>query len=306
MDDILTPERFAELRERRASDPTSVITAVSARSRRQLLRGDGRLFIVAADHPARGALKVGSNPIAMANRYDLLERLAIALSRPGVDGVLGTPDILEDLAALGMLDNRVAVGSVNRGGIAGSTFEMDDRVTAYDIDGIVAAGLDFAKILLRIDLDDPATAGALERAAQLVSRAAAAQVPIMIEPFMSQRVDNAVRNILTTDAVTTSVAISSGLGATSAYTWLKLPVVAQMDQVLAATTLPVLLLGGDACKEPDEVFASWADALVLPGVRGLVVGRSILYPETGDVAAAVDRAARLVHGPSTTILPHAN
>ena len=65
------------------------------------LRGDGRLFIVAADHPARGALAVGADPTRWRNRYDLLERLAVALSRPGVDGVLGTPDIIDDLAAPG-------------------------------------------------------------------------------------------------------------------------------------------------------------------------------------------------------------
>ncbi len=33
----------------------------------------------------------------------------------------------------------------------------------------------------------------------------------------------------------------------------------------------------------------------LPGVRGLTAGRTLLYPPDGDVAAAVDIAARLVH-----------
>jgi hypothetical protein len=32
----------------------------------------------------------------------------------------------------------------------------------------------------------------------------------------------------------------------------------------------------------------------VPNVRGLVVGRSLLYPADGDVAAAIDRAARIV------------
>ncbi len=34
----------------------------------------------------------------------------------------------------------------------------------------------------------------------------------------------------------------------------------------------------------------------LPAVRGLVVGRALLYPPDGDVAGAVDIAAELVHG----------
>ncbi len=102
-------------------------------------------------------------------------------------------------------------------------------------------------------------------------------------------------NDLSTDSVILSVAIASGLGASSAYTWLKLPVVPDMERVMAATTLPTLLLGGDSGDEPDEKFAAWEDALGLPGVRGLTVGRTLLYPPDGDVASAVDIAARLVH-----------
>ena len=40
----------------------------------------------------------------------------------------------------------------------------------------------------------------------------------------------------------TSVAIASGLGAASAYSWMKLPVVADMERVMEATTMPTLLL----------------------------------------------------------------
>ena len=67
----------------------------------------------------------------------------------------------------------------------------------------------------------------------------------MVEPFMSRRVDGKVRNDLSPDAVIKSIHISQGLGSTSAYTWMKLPVVDEMDRVMEATTLPTLLLGGD-------------------------------------------------------------
>ncbi|MBN9612668.1 MAG: deoxyribose-phosphate aldolase, partial [Actinobacteria bacterium] len=131
-DRALTPDAFARLRELRAADPEAIGRALAARRRREVIRGDGRLFIVAADHPARGAVAVGADPTAMADRYALLERLAIALSRPGVDGVLGTPDIIDDLAALGLLDDKIVVGSMNRGGLRGAAFELDDRYTGYD------------------------------------------------------------------------------------------------------------------------------------------------------------------------------
>ena len=90
------------------------------------------------------------------------------------------------------------------------------------------------------------------------------------------------------------MAVASGLGATSAYTWLKVPVVAGMEQVMAATTLPTLLLGGDPQVAPEQTYLEWEQALGLPGVRGLVVGRALLYPPDDDVEAAVDVAAQLV------------
>ncbi|ROP74435.1 class I fructose-bisphosphate aldolase [Curtobacterium sp. PhB115] len=291
----ISPADFQRLRDIRAGQPDLVQATLDARRKRSLLADDGKLFIVAADHPARGALAVRDDESAMADRYDLLERLVTALGRPGVDGVLGTPDILEDLALLGALDGKVVVGSMNRGGLRGATFEMDDRYTAYSARAIKDSGLDFAKLLVRIALEDAGTAPTLEATARAVSEAAALQLPIMLEPFMSSWQDGRVVNDLTADAVISSMAIAAGLGESSAYSWLKIPVVDDMERVMAATTLPTLLLGGDPASRPLETYAKWADALALPGVRGLVVGRTLLYPPDGDVAAAVDVAAGLVH-----------
>jgi DhnA family fructose-bisphosphate aldolase class Ia len=291
----ISPADFQRLRDLRAGQPDLVQATLDARRKRSLLADDGKLFIVAADHPARGALAVRDDESAMADRYDLLERLVTALGRPGVDGVLGTPDILEDLALLGALDGKVVVGSMNRGGLRGATFEMDDRYTAYSARAIKDSGLDFAKLLVRIALEDSGTAPTLEATARAVSEAAALQLPIMLEPFMSEWRDGRVVNDLSADAVITSMAIAAGLGESSAYSWLKIPVVDDMERVMAATTLPTLLLGGDPASRPAETYAKWADALALPGVRGLVVGRTLLYPSDGDVAAAVDVAAGLVH-----------
>ena len=287
---------FARLRHTRQHDPEAIAVALASRQRRPLVHGDGRLFIVAADHPARGSLGVGKQPLAMANRYELLQRLVLALSRPGVDGVLATPDIIDDLALLGMLDNKIAVGSMNRGGLRGAVFEMDDRYTGYGIDAMVAARLDAAKVLVRVDLQDANTVRTLEETARAVTQAANARLPIMLEPFMSRTVEGRVVNDLSTEAVINSVAIASGLGTSSAYSWLKLPVVDDMERVMEAATLPTLLLGGDSGDDPDQVYASWRLALALPGVHGLVVGRSLLYPADDDVAQAVDTAAVLVHG----------
>ena len=154
-------------------------------------------MIVAADHPARGALRAGADPLAMADRADLLDRLCTALARPGVDGVLGTADILEDLLLLGALDDKVVIGSMNRGGLAGTAFEIDDRFTGYDAASIAAAGFEGGKMLLRIDPDDAGTAPTLEACAQAVSDLAGTRLMAMVEPFISHRVDGRVRNDLT-------------------------------------------------------------------------------------------------------------
>jgi len=282
---------LGDLLEARTRRPDAIAAAAAARKRPTSLFGEhGKLMIIAADHPARGALRAGADPLAMANRVELLDRIRTALARPGVNGVLGTPDILEDLLLLGELDDKVVIGSMNRGGLAGTTFEIDDRFTAFDAHSIALAGYEGGKMLLRIDPDDPGTVATLESCGNAVSQLASRRVMAMVEPFISHRVDGRVRNDLTTEAMIRAMTVAAGLGTTSAYTWLKVPIVSEMDRVMAATTLPALILGG----EGEAAYAEWRKALELPTVQGLVIGRSLLYPAQGTVADAVDRAVSLL------------
>ena len=281
------------IRAMRVDDPGAIARAASTRARRP---PSERMVLIAADHPARGALSARGRAQAMGDREELLARLMTALGRPGVDGVLGTPDVIDDLLLLGGLEEKLAIGSMNRGGLAGSVFELDDRFTGYDAGSVAALGLDGGKMLVRIALGDPATVRTLEHSAQAVSELAAEGLMAMVEPFISRWEDERVVNDLSPDAVIKSIGIASALGNTSRHTWLKLPVVDEMERVMKATTLPTLLLGGDPKGSDDEVFASWEKALELPGVRGLVVGRSLLFPHNDDVAAAVDIAVGLVAG----------
>lgn len=288
-------DRLTEVMEIRVRRPEAVTEAAAARRRAASTVGpDGRLVIVAADHPARGSLQAGRERLAMADRADLLERLCVALARPGVSGVLGTADVLEDLLLLGALHGKIVIGSMNRGGLAGTVFEIDDRFTGYDAPAIARMGFDGGKMLLRIDPADPATATTIEGCAQAVSDLAARQLMAMIEPFISHRADGRLLNDLAPEAMIRALTIASGLGTTSAYTWLKVPVVKDMEQVMAASTLPALLLGGEVADDPELTFAGWQKALRLPNVMGLVAGRSLLYPADGDVAAAVDTAVSLL------------
>ncbi|MFJ8113672.1 aldolase [Streptomyces sp. NPDC096132] len=278
----------------RVGDPGAIAAAAARRVKATSLLGEhGKAMIIAADHPARGANGVGADPNAMADRFELLDRLCLALERPGVTGVLGTADILEDLLLLGVLDGKSVFGSMNRAGLAGSVFEIDDRFTGYDANTIAAMGFDGGKMLTRIALGDPATPSALVETARAVNELNDRQLVAMVEPFISVWQDGKIRNDLSTDAVVKSVTIASGLGRRTAYTWLKLPVVDGMERVLASSTLPALLLGGEVT-DPEAAFTSWGKALKQPTAQGLVVGRSLLYPSNGDVAGAVDKAVSLL------------
>jgi hypothetical protein len=261
------------MRDRR---PEAIAHCAAARVRRELPE---RLMVIAADHPARGMLDAGGR--SMADRRELLDRLELALSRSGVNGVLGTPDILEELLLRGALEGKVVFGSMNRGGLHGASWSLDDRFTGYDAAAIEAFRFDGGKMLLRLDPEDERTAGTIEGCARAVAALARRRLVAMVEPIWSDA---------STDGAIKAVSIASALGTTAAYTWLKIPVVADVERVLAATTLPVLLLGGAGAAD----YRGWEAALAAENARGLVIGRSLLYPVDDDVATAVDRATGLV------------
>lgn len=280
----------------RATDPAAVANAYAKRQRPDsILSERGTLFLVAADHTARGALGTGGNALAMANRGSLLARLTAALAHPDVDGVLGTADIVEELLLLGALENKVVIGSMNRGGLDGATWTMDDRFTGYDAASILANRLEGGKMLLRIDDQDPGTVSTLEACAVAVTELAGRELLAMIEPLPYRRNEDGTLTLLKdVEALSRAITIASGLGTTSARTWLKMPSCDDPEAVFSSTTLPVVVLGGVPSADPSEDLRSWGRALAQESVRGLVVGRALLYPPDGDVSGAVDAAARVL------------
>lgn len=241
---ILTDDRWRELLEVRATNPGAVRQAYATRRRRpRLLSDNGTLFLVAAD------------PEDLLDRRTLLERLLVALENPAVDGVLGTPDIVEELLLLGALHDKVVFGSMNR----------DDRFTGYDARTLVDGGLDGGTMLLRL----ADTAQNLQACADAVTELAAYGLVAMIE----LQEDPA--------SLARAVTLASGLGTTSAHTWLKLPSPGSAA-VLGATTLPVVL--GDPPAADSESSMLWHGV-----VRGLVLSHTRLG---GNAGSAVEAAAK--------------
>ena len=243
---MLDRDHYRALCDARIFEPASLQRALRDRPRRTLAGNDGNLLLLAADHTARGMLAVAGDPLAVADRYTLLDNLMRGLSVPGVDGVMASADILEELAWLGALDGQLAIGTINRGGIKGALWELDDRITAYDPDHIASAGLDGGKLLLRIEFTDPGVARTIEMCGEVVTKLSDQGIACMVEPLPYLK-DEAGRSFLDTrdEELIRVVAIASGLGSSSAYTWLKIPATPRMAEVAAATTMPILMLGGD-------------------------------------------------------------
>ena len=295
----LSAQQYEELIKTRVFNPGELTAALVNRSKRTIAGADGKLLMIAADHTARGKIALGDDPLAMADRFTLLDRLLTCLEMPEVDGVLASADVLEELAWLGALDGKLAIGTMNRGGIIGANWELDDRLSAYDSEHIMNLGLDGGKLLLRFDYQDERVPRTIESVARSMTELADHKLMTMVAalPYTKNSAGMAVLDS-SHEALVKVVAIASGLGAISAHTWLKLPPTPQMAEVAAATSLPILMLGGEPKADGKSIFDQWRDGMKQPNVRGVIAGRTLLYPMDGDSSNAVRLAHQAIRGES--------
>lgn len=294
--------------ELRGRDPVAIYKATQTRQPRKVfMPSDGRLLLLAADQPARGAVALEGDPLRLASRKGLLARLVRVLLGGAFDGVMATSDVLEELCLVqqilrenggpAFLDGKVFVASINRGGLADSVFEVDDVATASTIARAKHLNCDAVKVSLRIDLEDPATPRSLERCAQLITEANAAALCTFVDCIPLVR-DASGRPVPTfdTESVARAVSIVSALGETSTRTWLRLPWFEGLPRALEAATLPVVLAGGAPRSGVAELLGEVEAAFgSCPTVRGVMMGRPILYPGGDDplaVAAAIETVVR--------------
>ena len=292
----LTDKQYNELIQARLKSPESFKKALVSRKRRKMVGKDGRLLIVAADHTARGIISAGSEKYIIANRRLLLDRLVRSLSNPNVDGVLASADIVEELAWLGALESKLVFGTMNRGGYLGTTWGLDDPMTAYDADSIAELGLDAGKVLVRFEDTDIGVGRTIEYVVEAMRLLAEREIVCLVEPLPYKKDATGMPMLdKSTDRLDKIVSITAGFGSSASYTWLKLPAWTSHVTLRESTTLPILLLGGDPGENLDATFEEWRSALQIPNVIGLVAGRPLLYPFDNDVERSVDRAAKLVH-----------
>jgi len=304
---VFFPDRLLrELMETRVTNPEFAWNAAQVRVQRKNMVLDGKLNIVAADHPARNVTKVGDHPLAMADRREYLARILRVLTSDRVDGVMATMDILEDLLVIDgllrlsgaptLLDNRVLIASLNRGGLAGSAWELDDPMTGTTAAVSKDWRFDGVKVLLRVDESEPASLKTMLACAQAINESNALRLPMFLEPLPVTRTGNAWTVVKTAEALAKLAGVASALGDSSRYLWLKLPYCDGFATVAKSTTLPILLLGGESAGDPSPFLRQLESAMGAgSNVRGAMVGRNVVFPGDDDPMVIADAAGGIIH-----------
>ena len=241
----------------------------------------------------------------MADRREYLARILRVLSSARVDGVMATMDILEDLLSIDgflrdagaptLLDNRLLIASLNRGGLAGSSWELDDPLTGATPASCYAWRLDGAKVLLRVDPNEAASLKTMLASAQAINECDALGLPMFLEPLPVSRTDKGYVVSKSADALARLTGVASALGISSRYLWLKLPYCEGFETVAQSTTLPILLLGGESAGDPVPFLQQLTAAISsCPNVRGALVGRNVLYPGADDPLAVAEAVGGIV------------
>lgn len=242
-------------------------------------------LVLAADHRARGVMTV--EPYA-----SYLGSLAAALGHS--DGILATPQPLADLRRSGAVTAAHSTYlSVNRTGLAGSAFELDDRLIA-SVERAAADGCSGIKHMTRIDLTDPLTAPALALLGRVLEEADAAGLEALVEPLV-WRDGSVARDV---ESVVLAAVIAHDMGAPL----LKVPVPdaepgqprrEAVARVVASVGVPVLFLGGPLDGRSREVVLGEVRDVMEGGGSGMALGRAVYQDaDPGSMAAAV---AALIH-----------
>jgi DhnA family fructose-bisphosphate aldolase class Ia len=302
----LPRELYQAVTDIRVRQPAFADGEADRRSRRRVLIPDGRLVILAADHPGRASLKIQDDPLAMADRHEFLARILRVLSHPGIDGFMSTPDVVEDLLIVAglirerggqsPLDDRLLIGCMNRGGLPGSVWDMDDRFTAFTTRRMLVLGMDGGKFMVRIDPTDRGSLATIEGCARAISELSEAGLLSFVEPLPVVHDNGTYKVVRTARALTEAVSVASAWGASSLYTWIKVPTCPEFERVAQATTLPLVLLGGEAVGSPRPVLEDLERGMAAgANVRGAMIGRNVLYPGADDPRALAAAVSAIVH-----------
>lgn len=306
IENLLSNSVLRQITDKRICEPELPLQLARQRRKRQSLTTDGKLNLIAADHPARRVLKAGEERMGMADRHDMLLRVTRILAADAADGVMATMDVLEDLLVLehllvnqgaaSFLAEKVILVSLNRGGLSGAIWELDDAVTGPCPSICADWGFDGIKLLLRICDGDADSLKTMLYCREAINQANALGLRTFLEPMPVRKGDDEIKLVRDAEQIAKTVAVASALGDSSRYLWLKLPFCPHFEIVAKSTTLPILLLGGET--EDARVFLEEVKAGLRCGynVRGAMIGRNLLHPRKHGDSVEISLAVHeLIH-----------
>jgi DhnA family fructose-bisphosphate aldolase class Ia len=299
-------ELYHEITEVRVRTPEVILQEAQNRKRRDTLTRDGNLLILAVDHPGRRVTNIREEPLRMGDRYEYLGRAARVLIGSAFDGIMGTPDFIEDLIILNylikqrggdsFLDDRVLMGCMNRGGLIDTAFEMHDTYTAFTPRQLKEMRMDGGKMLCRLDPESRDAGKTVTETADIISELNEVGIPAILEPLSVERTSDGYRVKKDYATLIRDISFAAALGSTSMRTWLKIPYCENYEQVTRASTLPILMLGGAAGNDPVGVLQEFGDGMsTSPAVRGAMVGRKVSFPYREDPQAIATALVGVIH-----------
>jgi len=156
--------------------------------------------------------------------------------------------------------------------------------------------LDGAKVLLRLCLGDAGSLKTLVAAAEAITCMNAYSLPTFLEALPAVKTETGCQIQKSRKALASAVSIAAALGDSSRYLWLKLPYCDEYQVVARATSLPILILGGESNADAAAFLNRIAAAMTAgSNVRGAMVGRTLLYPGSRDPLAVAEAVGAIVH-----------
>jgi DhnA family fructose-bisphosphate aldolase class Ia len=301
--EFLNRETYQSLLDIKVFSPELIDEEAGHKIRTERLRD--RMVFAAADHNARMITEYGGNDTGLSNRREYLARLIRELSSDQVDGVEASPDIIEDLYILNrifrtsgrktFLDNKILVGIVNRGGLKGTAWEMDDMPSAFTLDRVQELHMDAAKFMIRINPDDEKSGRQIKYCSEMVNQAHQRKLPVFIETLFVRNHEGGFEMQTDLTSLCKAAGVVSALGCTGSSKWLELPLNSQYLDVVRSTTCSVLVVPDEYAKEDLEIVREYTKESTLgENVRGILLGRNVMYSPT-DPGILSDAIARVWH-----------
>lgn len=306
-EEFLPQKLFEAITDARVERPEIILAEATRRHRRPRLALDGRLVILATDHPGRRVTNLGADPLIMGDRHSYLARALRVLTTPGCDGIMGTTDFMEDLLivnalvresdAASLIDDKVLIGCMNRGGHAGVVGEIDDRFTCFTARQLKRLNFEGGKMMYRLDPADERSIKAISDCAQAITELYREDLYAFVEPMSVQRNKNGgYDTVKTVEALIRDTGAAAALGESSARTYLKLSYTEGYERVARATTLPILMLGGPAREDSTSILKDFAAGMrAAANVRGVMVGRNVSFASKEDPRALAAAVCGIVH-----------